>query len=52
MLFHWIPIMARLPLPSAIAIRAIWPFLAVITLIAKANGNNFMAILGFQVKSI
>ena len=40
--------MAILVLPSAMAIMAIWPFLAVMALMAMADGNINMAIMGSQ----
>ena len=48
MLFHWIPIMAILMLPSAMAIMAIWPFWAVMALMVMANGNINIANMGIQ----
>ena len=52
MLFHWIPIMAILVLPSAMAIMAIWPFLAVMAHMAMADSKTNMAIMGIQWKSM
>ena len=52
MLFHWIPIMAILVLPSAMTIMAIWPFLAVMAHMAMADSKTNMAIMGIKWKSM
>ena len=40
------------PLPSAMAIMAIWPFLAVMVHMAMADSKTNMAIMGIQWKSM
>ena len=44
--------MAILVLPSAMAIMAIWPFLAVMAHMAMADSKTNMAIMGIQSKSM
>ena len=44
----WIALM----LPSAMAIMVIWPFLAVMAIMAMSDGNNNMAIMDIQWKSM
>ena len=48
MLFHWIPIMAKLMLPSAMAITAKNDHMAIM---AMAGGNINMAIMDTSVRA-
>ena len=52
MLFKWIPSMAMLMTPMAIAEMAKMAILAIMTTIVMANVNFSMAIIGIQVKGI
>ena len=52
MLFNWIPSMAMLMTPMAIAEMAKIAILAIMATIVMANVNFSMAIMGIQLKSI